>query len=314
MLLKLRYDTVQFLKIKKIFNCLQDNCTEGKLLMKLSKKELSVFVSVQNKVFDIVRLVDVSMTTQYFISEDGSIREQPFKCYAVWNKDRRCENCVSAKAYGIKGRMTKFEFVDDDMYFVISSYAEVDNEEYMIEMVAKLSDETIWDAHGKNKFIKTIKERNRKLYLDSLTGAYNRRYYDEQLTKLRHISAIAMIDVDDFKKINDTFGHAEGDRLLKKIAKTISSCIRSSDALVRMGGDEFLLVFQDISQEMLKIKLKNILQAVSEIHIDEHPDVKTSISIGAVYDDISAIDMNDLADKYLYKAKENKNSIVLGKE
>jgi putative two-component system response regulator len=181
----------------------------------------------------------------------------------------------------------------------------------MLEMVTKLNDETLFGAYGKNKFIKTIESYNRKLYIDSLTGAYNRRYYDEQLKKLPRLSAVAMIDVDNFKKINDAFGHTAGDEVLEEIVKNISSCVRPVDAVVRMGGDEFLLAFQNISEEVLKTRLENIRQSVSSISISEYPDLRVSVSIGAVYSEKYAASRSELADKCLYKAKENKNALVI---
>lgn len=282
--------------------------------MIFSMEELLVFMSVQKKIFNIVRLVDVSMVTQYLLSDDGRIEEQPYKCYSVWNKNMRCENCISAKAYALKGKMTKFEFVDNNIYFVISLYIKVDNKEYMLEMVTELNDETLFGAYGKNEFIKTIEEYNRKLYIDSLTGAYNRYYYDEQLKKSLRVSAVAMMDVDNFKEINDTFGHAVGDEVLKEIVKTISSFIRPVDTVVRMGGDEFLLTFQNISKEALENRLENIRQGVSTIVLAKHPELKVSVSIGAVYDEISAAKKSELADKCLYKAKINKNALVVCQE
>ncbi|MDD4159398.1 MAG: GGDEF domain-containing protein [Synergistaceae bacterium] len=279
--------------------------------MIFSMKELSEFASAQNKIFDIVRLVDVSMTVQYLITDDGSIEKQPYKCFAVWNKKMRCENCISAKAYALKGKATKFEFVDNDIYFAIASYVEVNGKEYTIEMVTKLNDETLFSAYGKNKFIETIEAFNRKLYIDSLTGAYNRCYYEEQLKNLKRMSAVAMIDVDDLKIINDTLGHAAGDNVLKKVVKTVLACVRSDDAVVRLGGDEFILVFQEISREELENRLEKIRRTVLSIYPDKQLNIKISVSIGAVYDHMLSADINELVDKYLYKAKESKNSIVI---
>ena len=81
-----------------------------------------------------------------------------------------------------------------------------------------------------------------KLYRDPLTGIYNRRYYEEVARKTIGPAGVALMDVDDFKICNDTYGHYAGDMALKTVANTIQSCIRKSDLLIRYGGDEFLLV------------------------------------------------------------------------
>ncbi|WMJ21898.1 GGDEF domain-containing protein [Paludicola sp. MB14-C6] len=279
--------------------------------MNLSNQELLVFISIQKKIFDTVRLVDVSMATQYSISDNGEIEKQPYECYAIWNKGKRCSNCISAMAFSAKGKFTKFEFVDNQVFFVVSIYAEIDEIPYVIEMVSQLNDKTLFDAHGKNKFIQAIKEQNEKLYIDSLTGAYNRRYYEEQIKILNYVNAVTMIDVDNFKTINDTYGHFVGDVVLKEIVKTIASHIRFCDAIIRMGGDEFLIVFQGITKSILKERLELIKHTVSKISINNHPTLNVSISMGAIYSDDTAIDFVESADKALYKAKQRKNCIVI---
>lgn len=81
------------------------------------------------------------------------------------------------------------------------------------------------------------------LYTDSLTEVYNRRYYDEQFRDSDDIEAVVVIDVDSFKHINDRYGHHAGDIVLRRIAKTVSSCVRKTDAVIRYGGDEFVIIF-----------------------------------------------------------------------
>ena len=71
------------------------------------------------------------------------------------------------------------------------------------------------------------------LYTDSLTEVYNRRYYDEQFRDSDDIEAVVVIDVDSFKHINDRYGHHAGDIVLRRIAKTVSSCVRKTDAVIR---------------------------------------------------------------------------------
>ncbi|GAG47570.1 unnamed protein product, partial [marine sediment metagenome] len=90
--------------------------------------------------------------------------------------------------------------------------------------------------------------------IDSLTGCYNRRYglelLDRQI-KLSHRSKspilLAFLDIDGFKAINDTFGHEEGDKVLKEVVELLKSTLREIDIICRMGGDEFLLIFPDSS-------------------------------------------------------------------
>ena len=101
-----------------------------------------------------------------------------------------------------------------------------------------------------------------ELYRDSLTDAYNRRYYEEVVRKTIGPAGVALLDVDNFKICNDTYGHYAGDMALKTAANAIQSCIRESDLLIRYGGDEFLLVLPGIPGDFLQTKLEQIRAAV----------------------------------------------------
>ncbi|HNZ40780.1 MAG TPA: GGDEF domain-containing protein [Clostridia bacterium] len=281
--------------------------------MKFTRNELLAFLKEQRKVFDIVRLVDVSLTTQYEITDSGELIQGPYQCYTVWNKEKRCENCVSAKAFAIKGKLTKFEFVNNDIYFVTSIYTEVEGTPYMLEMVDKLNDDVLFGAYGKDKFVDTITEHNRKLYIDTLTGAYNRLYYSEQLQKLTNIKVIAMFDVDNFKTVNDTYGHPVGDYVLQEIVRIIIKNIRKSDAVIRTGGDEFLLILQDIPYEKLSERLENIRKKIECIRCENCPDLRVTVSIGAIYADNDVTSLMEMADKKLYESKKNKNTVTIAR-
>lgn len=121
-----------------------------------------------------------------------------------------------------------------------------------------------------------------ELYRDSLTGAYNRRYYEEVACKAIGPAGIALMDLDDFKICNDTYGHYAGDMALKAAAAAIRSCIRDSDLLIRYGGDEFLLLFPRMTEEIFLAKKKQIQQAVRSIRMSEFADIRLSVSVGGV--------------------------------
>ena len=103
-----------------------------------------------------------------------------------------------------------------------------------------------------------------ELYRDPLTGIYNRRYYEEVARKTIGPAGVALMDVDDFKICNDTYGHYAGDMALETAANAIHSCIRNTDRLIRYGGDEFLLVLPGIPSDILQAKLEQIRAAVQQ--------------------------------------------------
>ncbi len=279
--------------------------------MYMTVEEIRIMIHQLENVFDIVKLVDVTMMSQYIINDEGELVKQPYQCYALWKKNGRCENCVSAKAYAMKNKLTKYEYVDHDVYHVMAMYVEVDEVPYMLEMVSRLSDDSLFGTYGKDRFIDLVASFNKKLYIDALTGAYNRQYYEEQLQELPDICAVAMLDVDNFKSINDTYGHMVGDVALQTVVKVITSCVRSEDAVVRYGGDEFLLIFQGIPEAIFPQRLEDIRIAVQNTVLEEYPDLKLSISIGGVWHKGKVTELIEEADALMYQAKKKKNSVQL---
>ena len=277
----------------------------------MTREEVGIYIKSLKNVFDIVRLVNVSETTQFSIDDNGNIIAQPHQCYAVWNKERRCENCISAKAFFQKGKLSKFEFIDNAVYFVISEYIEIEDQPYMLEMVLKVTDETLFGAYGQNDFVQKITEYNQKLYIDPLTGIYNRYYYDEQLSTLAGVSGIAMLDLDNLKIINDTFGHAAGDLALKTVATLIKENMRTNAAAVRFGGDEFVLVLRDTDAAASAASLERLRLAAEVAHFAEYPEMTISVSIGAAVGKISAATAMRRADRKLYEAKKQKNAVCI---
>ena len=152
-----------------------------------------------------------------------------------------------------------------------------------------------------------------ELYKDPLTGAYNRRYYEEVVRKSIGPAGIALMDVDDFKICNDTYGHYAGDVALKTVASAIQSCIRSSDLLIRYGGDEFLLVLPGIPSDILQTKLEQIRAAVQQATVPGYPHFRLSLSIGGTMQAITDSMENAVrrADRLMYQAKCRKNAVMV---
>ena len=152
-----------------------------------------------------------------------------------------------------------------------------------------------------------------ELYKDPLTGAYNRRYYEEVVRKSIGPAGIALMDVDDFKICNDTYGHYAGDVALKTVASAIQSCIRSSDLLIRCGGDEFLLVLPGIPGDFLQTKLEQICTAAQMASVPGYPHFRVTLSIGGTIQSITDPVENIVrrADWLMYQAKGRKNAVMV---
>ena len=152
-----------------------------------------------------------------------------------------------------------------------------------------------------------------ELYKDPLTGAYNRRYYEEVVRKSIGPAGIALMDVDDFKICNDTYGHHAGDLALEAAANAIRSCIRNADLLIRYGGDEFLLVLPGIPSDILQAKLEQIRAAVQQATVPGYSHFRLSLSIGGTMQAITDPMENAVrrADRLMYQAKGRKNAVMV---
>jgi len=157
-------------------------------------------------------------------------------------------------------------------------------------------------------------ELSRRAYFDDLTGLPNRRLIQEHVELLLESSqapwrfALAFLDIDNFKHINDYYTHAIGDALLVKVAERISSHIRPSDILARISGDEFLLVISPAENDQnLANLIANLLQQLKEPFLIEGFEILTSASIGlSVYPDhgLSYEMLRRAADSAMYRVKE----------
>jgi len=153
--------------------------------------------------------------------------------------------------------------------------------------------------------------------IDSLTGCYNRGYglelLDRQI-KLSHRSKspllLAFLDIDGFKTINDSFGHDEGDRVLKEVVKLFKSTLREVDIICRMGGDEFLIIFPDNSLKEAPLIKERLDKDLIKLNQTLKKPYKTGLSIGlSEYNPDNPLTMDELirvADQKMYEEKKKK--------
>ena len=233
-------------------------------------------------VFDVVRLVDPQANAVLEIDADGVLHRTGERCTAFWDSDSGCANCISTRAFAEHTTLNKLEFTRNEMYFVISKYVVVNGTPCVLEMVSRLSDGRWIDANGSRFLLDRTRGEDMQLFLDPMTNIYSRRYFETYRTHLEGMEGVALIDVNSFKNINDTCGHAAGDAALRDIAGAIRSCIRKTDILIRYGGDEFLLLFPRMTEEIFLEKKKQIQQAVRGIRMSEFADIQLSVSVGGV--------------------------------
>ena len=258
------------------------------------------------RVFSIVRLLDRETL------ENGQGIDEPCRCYSKWGKTEKCYNCISKKAFEQKRQKTKVEIVDSQVYQVTSRYLEIDGEPYVMEMINNLEDDDIIDSEDKENLLAELSGYADALYKDALTGVFNRRYYEEKVKNLKSSAGVAMVDLDDFKLYNDTYGHDAGDKALKTVVEVIRRHVRKTDKVVRFGGDEFLLLIPDINIDNFTKKLREIQEEVHAARVPGYSQMKLSVSIGGVLSSDETIEEAVLrSDKFMYRAKTRKNMVVI---
>ena len=206
---------------------------------------------------------------------------------------------------------TKIETRASDIYYVLASFIEVDGRPYSLELVKRIKSD---DMFERENVLNQLLVRDWQVYMDSVTKVYNRRYYDERLKNLEGWFSFAMIDMDNFKHINDRFGHQAGDAALYRAAQAIKSQIRSDDELVRYGGDEFFLLFRDLLQQILEKKLQSIRATLDEIVIEEYPELHISASIGGAFAAGRISRTIRRADLAMYQVKLKKDCVAIYRE
>ena len=159
---------------------------------------------------------------------------------------------------------------------------------------------------------------------DALTGLYNRRYLYEILDALLEkveredeLFSVAILDIDQFKAINDTYGHIAGDSVLKELSKLLLGSIRKYDTLGRFGGEEFLILFTGTTKDKAHRRMERILEKVRKMSVPyEGTEIRFTLSCGiadssiCVHESCSIELIINEADTKLYQAKKaGKNRI-----
>ncbi len=280
----------------------------------MTMQQAQMEMELYKKVFTVVRLLDKREFRLEENDNPGGDMEL-CHCYDFWKKEKPCTHCIAARAFEEKSVRTKLEYLDSDIYQVTARYVEIDGQPYVMELLRKMDEEFLVDLENRDRLMEKLSRYNEKLYQDALTGVYNRRYYEDRIKKMTASVGVAMIDMDDFKIYNDTYGHNAGDLALITTVEAIRHCIRKNDTLIRYGGDEFLLVLQGISETMFREKLKQIRTEIYNANVPTYSRLQLSASIGGVMSAGRTVEETVMeADKFMYLAKNRKNTVVTEKD
>lgn len=171
--------------------------------------------------------------------------------------------------------------------------------------------------------LKNAEDRLRQQTItDELTQVYNRRFFFQLIEKTQQqtdnfgaSTSILILDLDNFKLLNDQFGHLTGDKALQTVARTCEKVIRVTDKIARFGGDEFVIFFPNASQHQVGQIAKRLHNALNEVHIPgTPPDFHLAVSIGTATFPTKSITLEALigrADQALYQAKHQGGNLVV---
>lgn len=214
------------------------------------------------------------------------------------------------------------EFISLSSYLITQSILNTKNSIEKLELLNKELEKKVIERTKKLKDTqkKLIEQANR----DPMTNLYNRRYFNEIIKSLLLIAkrtsqlfSLIIIDIDDFKNVNDTYGHSVGDRVINDLADIFRNTVRNSDISVRFGGEEFVIILPNThlkEAEIIAKKLKDIVEN-NTIILKDGSRIKFTISLGVSQiqqDDESVETVLHKADEALYQAKNSgKNTIVI---
>lgn len=286
---------------------------DGNGCVSITGDQVGLVLKSYRNLFEIVRIVDPGICMQ-ITSESSTQRiEKSKNCFSVWQKTSRCDNCISQEVVRTHKSQSKIETIGNDVFYIVASCLEIDGVPYTLECVNQIrfrGDAT----NGSENVLNQLLVRNRQVYIDSATKVFNRRYFDDHLRNLTGEYAMAMVDIDEFKVINDIFGHPAGDMALYTVAQTMRSLLRSNDDIVRYGGDEFFILFNNMHEDALARKLEDICEAVRALTFPDYPDLNVHTSIGGCYGSGRVSELIQKADIALYKAKKTRDCVIIYKE
>ena len=227
--------------------------------------------------YDLVRYVDPITNKVIHIEKDGKMWESETACSDIWNCLEKCSNCISRLSMQTKKRMTKLEVAGDDPYQVVSMYVEIDGKPCCLEMASRIDGDFMPDGYSKDEILSSVRIHKEKVYIDPVTGVYNKRYYVEKLSKMDNAAALMFADIKNFKRINENFGHQAGDDVLRQVAGVLRDAAAGKGDVLRYSGDDFVTVFFKATEEELSEIQKEMCRRVEALRFPELPGVQLKL-------------------------------------
>lgn len=227
----------------------------GKHLQMNSFNALHNLLVELDKVFDYVRIIEASEAKVYSLDSNGNLKPCEDNCFSFWNREARCENCISARALANKKRVTKFEYIENSIYEITAIYIEYGTIPLVIEVLSKIDDDSFLNIDTKTDFINTIVRKNNEFYVDFKTSLFNKKYFDEQLKELNDVFGVALINFESTESFD-----------IIAMTSLIRKHIRRNDIVVSLDHDTALIVLQNITSNRFSSVITNIKNNITNIN------------------------------------------------
>ncbi|NLK21161.1 MAG: GGDEF domain-containing protein [Epulopiscium sp.] len=283
-------------------------------------------IEVYKRIFDIVRIINP--TKKKVIKYKEMKVPDNVNCYPYCLDNRECKDCILKRALESQENLVKIQHNGERVFLIFIVPIESDNEIIALELIKDITEGIVLETFNmgqsrEHELRNMIQDINALIMKDPLTNIYNRRYIDEMLPReiercsSRIPLSIAIMDIDYFKKVNDTYGHGAGDIVIKKVARMLLQSIRyEGDWVGRYGGEEFLICLPNTNNKKAYRVLERIRKTIekSKIIID-NKKVSITASFGLCTiknNDLTATDVLKCVDDKLYQAKsKGRNKVVI---
>lgn len=263
-------------------------------------------LDVYREIFTEVRLIELSQ-----IIQTGENIYVSCACRDMDGICRTCKNCIAVKAIADNSKKIKWEYINSEIHQITVTPTIIDGKEFVIEFIQKLDADSQIDSKSSEVLVDKLTVYKDKLYKDVITGIYNRHYYEDRLKDVTATAGVAVIDVNDFRLYNEAFGHHVGDIILQTVAQVLSHSLNKNDVLLRYGGDEFLVVFNNTEKDEFYHKLSQLSELVSRAAVPGYSQIQLSVCIGGVF--ANSMLMSDAvtkADTVMLQGKANGKNVV----
>jgi diguanylate cyclase (GGDEF)-like protein len=264
----------------------------------LLNNTLQKILDSQNALLFVTHNNEISYTNeqfmQYFsLKRMTDIRRKNLKIYEYLDSSLKSYDALFDKV----NSKEEYVVINKDTFILQATWIESTHKLFTLTKVTKLSNE---------------------IQIDTLTGVYKKSYFNTQLEKIidnKEECIVAVLDLDDFKNVNDTYGHQVGDDVLKEFAQLIQNNIRSDDMFARWGGEEFLLLLEHTNVENALKKLESLRKLIDKHTFTEIGHLTSSFGVAEKKETDDMHSLLQRADKALYEAKDNgKNCIIFKKD